>query len=215
MRLHGSIGVFHSFGPNMQIFMGSILAGSNAEAPSTFDFALGGNGHTPLSPVGADGTLLKEGMAVMVDMAGNYTSYLTDMTRTYSIGKLPAIAYRAHHVALDIQEEFVQSAIPGFSCAELYQMALSKVEKEGLSDYFMGTTQQAKFIGHGIGLQINELPIFSPRSKEVLMPNMAFALEPKFVIPGVGAVGIENSFIVTDTGVEKLTLFEEGMITLK
>ncbi len=57
----------------------------------------------------------------------------------------------------------------------------------------MGTRQQAKFVGHGIGLQINEMPVLSPRSKERLEVNMVFALEPKFVIPGTGAVGIENT----------------------
>ena len=214
MRLNGSIGVFHAFGANMNIFMGSVLAGSNAEAASPFDFALGGNGQTPLCPVGANGALLKEGMTVMVDMAGNFTPYLTDMTRVFSIGKLPEIAYRAHQVALDIQEDLLQVACPGFSCAELYYKAFARVEKEGLTDYFMGTGQQAKFVGHGIGLQINELPVFTSRSNEVLLPDMVFALEPKFVIPEVGAVGIENSFLVTDTGVEKLTLFEEEIIPI-
>ena len=214
MRLNGSIGVFHAFGANMNIFMGSVLTGSNAGAASPFDFALGGNGQTPLCPVGANGTLLKEGMAVMVDMAGNFTPYLTDMTRVFSIGKLPEIAYRAHQVALDIQEEIMQVACPGFPCAELYHKALARVEKEGLTEFFMGTGQQAKFIGHGVGLQINELPVFAPRSKEVLLPDMVFALEPKFVIPDVGAVGIENTFLVTETGIEQLTLFEEEIIPL-
>jgi Xaa-Pro aminopeptidase len=214
MRLNGSIGVFHTFGSNMNVFMGSVLAGSNAEAVSPFDFALGGNGLTPFCPFGANGTLLEQGITVMIDMAGNFTPYMTDMTRVYAVGKLPDIAYRAHRVALDIQEEFMQVARPGFPCAELYQKALVRVDKEGLTGYFMGTGQQAKFIGHGIGLQINELPVFSSRSKEVLLPGMTFALEPKFVIPGTGAVGIENSLLVTETGIEKLTLFEEEIISL-
>ena len=214
MRLNGSMGIFRVFGPNMNIFMGSVLAGTNAEAVSPFDFALGGSGQSPFCPIGANGTLLKDGMTVMIDMAGNFTPYLSDMTRVFAVGKLPEIALRAHRVALDIQDEIIQAARPGFPCAELYQMALAKVEKEGLSEYFMGTNLQAKFVGHGIGMQINELPVFSSRSKELLMPDMAFALEPKFVIPDVGAVGIENSFLVTDNGVEKLTLFEEDIIPL-
>ena len=76
----------------------------------------------------------------------------------------------------------------------------------------MGSKQQAKFVGHGIGLQINELPVLTPRSKEVLQPDMVFALEPKFVIPDTGAVGIENSYLVTGNGVEKLTVFPEEII---
>ena len=105
-------------------------------------------------------------------------------------------------------------ARPSTPCADLYNLAFQMAEREGLADYFMGTKQQAKFVGHGIGLQINELPVLTPRSKELLEENMTFALEPKFVIPGTGAVGVENSYLVTNNAVEKLTLFEENIIQL-
>jgi Xaa-Pro aminopeptidase len=214
MRKNGSIGLFRTSGSHMDIFQGSILAGDNAGTPSPYDFALGGAGMGPYAPIGANGTLLKEGMAVMVDMAGNYTAYLTDMTRTFSIGKLPGIARRAHQVSLAIQEETERIARPGTPCSGLYLLAAGIAEREGLSACFMGTRQQAKFVGHGIGLQINEPPVITARSEEVLQPGMVFALEPKFVIPGTGAVGIENSFLVTDTGIEKITCAKEDIINL-
>jgi Xaa-Pro aminopeptidase len=214
MRLYGSIGVFRAFGPNMSIFMGSVLAGENAEMPSPRDYALGGGGQTAFCPIGANGTLLRDGMAIMVDMAGNYTDYLTDMTRVYSIGTLPELAYRAHCVSQEIQDAVEVAAKPGVACADLYKLSYAIVEKTGLTDYFMGTRQQAKFVGHGIGLEINEPPVLTPRSDEMLEPNMTFALEPKFVIPQAGAVGIENSFLVTDTGIDKLTVFKEDIIPL-
>ena len=213
MRLHGSRGVFRAFGFN-DIFMGSVLAGDNADKPSPFDFALGGGGQTAFCPVGANGTVLKEGMTVMVDMAGNFTDYLSDMTRVFSIGALSAFACRAHQVALDIQSAIEAFAKPGVACADLYKLSCSIVEKAGLTAYFMGTKQQAKFVGHGIGLEINEPPVFTPRSNEILEVNTTFAIEPKFVIPQVGAVGIENSYLVTETGVEKLTLLDESIIQL-
>ena len=169
---------------------------------------------SPSCPLGANGSVLKEGMAVMVDMAGNYTAYLTDMTRVFAVGKLSELAYKAHQVSLEIQHEVEITAKPGVACSALYNIAAGIAGKEGLSAYFMGTKQQAKFVGHGIGIQINELPVLTPRSKELLEENMTFALEPKFVIPGTGAVGIENSFLVTSTGIEKLTLFEEEIIHL-
>jgi Xaa-Pro aminopeptidase len=214
MRRNGSIGVFRSFGANMDIFQGSILAGDNAETPSPFDFALGGEGMATCAPIGANGTRLEEGMAVMVDMAGNYTAYITDMTRTFAIGKLPPEAYHAHRVSLDIQRATQNVARPGTPCADLYNLALDIADKEGLSHCFMGTRWQAKFVGHGIGIQINELPVLTSRSKDVLQQGMVFALEPKFVIPGVGAVGIENSFIVTRDGLEQITCAEEEIIHL-
>lgn len=214
MRKHGSLGLFRAFGPNMDIYMGSILAGPNAETPSPFDFALGGGGMDASCPLGANGTPLEEGMAIMVDMAGNYTPYMTDMTRVYSVGKLSDEAYRAHEVSRRIHQETEAAARPGVACADLYQLALHIVEEEGLASYFMGTKQQAKFVGHGVGLQINELPVLTPRSKEILEENMIFALEPKFVLPGIGAVGVENTYLVTAQGCEKLTHAPEEIINL-
>lgn len=214
MRLHGSIGYFRAFGPNLAIFMGSLLAGENAETPSPFDFALGGGGIHPSCPLGANGIVLKEGMTVMVDMSGNYTAYQTDMTRVFSIGKLPVKAYDAHRLALEIQSEMERKAKPGVTCADLYLQAYNKVKQAGLENCFMGTRFQAKFVGHGVGLEINELPVLTVRSKEVLEPGMTFAFEPKFVFSGIGAVGIENTFLVTESGVEKLTLAEENILSL-
>ena len=169
MRKNGSIGLFRAFGANMDIFMGSILAGENAETPSPFDFALGGGGIDASCPLGANGTLLKEGTAIMVDMAGNYTSYMTDMTRVFAVGRLTDLAYRAHETSRFIQSEIENVARPGTACAELYNIAEKIAGNEGLLPYFMGTKQQAKFVGHGIGIQINELPVLTPRSKEVLI----------------------------------------------
>ena len=214
MRMHGSLGYFRAFGSNMDIFMGSLLAGENAGEPSPFDFALGGKGIHASGPLGANGTLLREGTTVMADMSGNYTAYQTDMTRVFSIGKLPDRAYRVHRVALEIQARMERTAKPGVSCAELYRDALAMAGQEGLKDCFMGTHLQAKFVGHGVGLEINELPVLTTRSKDILQPGMTFAFEPKFVLAGIGAVGIENTFLVTDSGVEKITLLDENIIEL-
>lgn len=214
MRLHGSIGFFRAFGNNMEIFMGSLLAGENAGVPSAFDFALGGEGMHPSSPLGAKGIVLKEGTAVMVDMSGNYTAYQTDMTRVFSIGGLSDKAYQAHQVSIGMHAKLMKTAKAGTPCADVYRMMLEIARKEGLEDYFMGIRQQAKFVGHGIGLQINELPVLSPRSEDVLEPGMVFAFEPKFVLPGVGAVGVENTFLVTDNGLEKITLLNEDIVKL-
>lgn len=215
MRLHGSMGLFRSYGANMDIYMGSLLVGENAEAPSPFDFALGGKGQSPVLPLGASGEKIKKGNTIMVDMAGNYRPWMTDMTRVFSVGKTLDIAYRAHQVSIDINNHVMDTAKPGVACAELYETAMRKVEQNHLEAYFMGTKQQAKFIGHGVGLEINEPPVLTPFSKEVLVPGTVFALEPKFVIPEVGAVGIENTYLITDTGIEKLTVFEEEIINLE
>lgn len=215
MRLHGSIGIFRSFGENMDIFMGSILAGDNAQAASPFDYALGGEGITPILPLGANGTILKSDTTIMIDMAGNYRPYMDDMSRTFAIEQAPDIAYFAHEISITIHNTIKAFAKPGTPCSDIYNTALEIVKENNLEAYFMGTDQQAKFIGHGVGLEINEPPVFTPRSKETLEAGMTIALEPKFVLPGIGPVGIENTYIVNENGLENITLCEEELITLK
>lgn len=214
MRLEGSLGIFRVFGRSMEIFMGSVLAGDNASVPSPYDFALGGEGLDPALPGGANGTLLQAGQSVMVDLGGNFYGYMCDMSRVYSIGPLPQKAYDAHQVCLEVQSEVTAMAKPGVLCEDLYGKALEVVGKSGFADNFMGIGQKAKFVGHGIGLEINEAPVLAPRIKQELEPGMVFALEPKIVLPEVGPVGIENSWVVTAEGVEKLTLASEEIVEL-
>ena len=214
MRLEGCLGIFRVFGQSMEIFMGSLLAGDNAAVPSPYDFALGGKGIDPSLPGGVSGTLLQEGQCFMVDMGGNFYGYMGDMSRVFSIGKLPEQAYAAHQTCLEGQEAVAAMAKPGTVCEDMYNKAVEIVTKAGFADYFMGVEQKAKFIGHGIGLEINEMPVLAPRMKQELEPGMVFALEPKIVLPGIGPVGIENSWVVTTDGLEKLTLCKEEIVEL-
>lgn len=214
MRLEGCLGIFRVFGQSMEIFMGSLLAGDNAATPSPYDFALGGAGLDPTLPGGANGSLIQPGQSIMVDMGGNFYGYMGDMSRVYSVGKLTDQAYAAHQTCLEIQEAVAAMAKPGVICEDLYGKAIELVTKAGFADYFMGVGQKAKFIGHGIGLEINEAPVIAPRIRQELEPGMVFALEPKIVLPGVGPLGIENSWVVTAEGLEKLTLAPEEIIEL-
>lgn len=210
----GSLGLFRIAGGSMEGFMGTILAGDNGGAVSPYDFALGGAGLHPSLPVGQSGVLLKEGMSVMVDVAGNFYGYLTDCTRTFGVGRLSPDAYRAHQTAIDIQRAVAAAGKPGARCEDLYALALGMADKAGLAQHFMGGAQKAKFIGHGVGLVINEQPVLGARSKDVLEAGMCIALEPKFVIPGTGAVGVEDTFLVTPNGMENLTGCDPSIQTL-
>ena len=214
MRLEGCLGIFRVFGRSMEIFMGSLLAGDNAATPSPYDFALGGAGLDPSLPGGPNGTLIQPGQTFMVDMGGNFYGYLCDMSRVYAVGKPTEQAYAAHQTCLEIQEAVSSMAKPGVVCEDLYHKAIEIVEKAGFADYFMGVGQKAKFIGHGIGLEINEAPVIAPRIRQELEPGMVFALEPKIVLPRVGPLGIENSWVVTSDGLEKLTAAPEEIIEL-
>lgn len=213
MRQEGSIGLFRCFGGSMEIYMGSLLSGDNAAAASPYDFALGGAG-TEALPLGACGIPLREGSSIMLDMAGNFGVYLTDLTRTYSIGRLSDEAYRLHELSRRMHREIMQTAKPGSRCGELYTRCLEMAEAEGAKEFFMGLGQQAQFVGHGLGLQINELPVLTARSQDILCEGMIIAFEPKFVLPHIGAVGIENTYLITSSGVENLTPLEEDIIDL-
>lgn len=213
-RLRGCLGQFRISGASMELFMANILAGDNADNPTPYDFAMGGAGIDPSLPVGANDTVLQPGMSVMVDCNGNYTGYMTDMTRVFSIGKLSDLAYKAHDCSRAICRRIEEIARPGTEAKVLYEEAVRIAGEAGLADYFMGHRQKAGFVGHGIGIEINEAPVLAPRSRDVLEAGNVIAVEPKFVIPGTGAVGIENSYIITENEPMIITTAEEKIIDL-
>ena len=214
-RFEGCLGIFRISGNDMEIHMGNLIAGDNADTPSPYDFAMGGAGLDPSLPVGANGTLIRRGMSVMVDLCGNFTGYMTDMSRSFACGEVSELAQKAHQLSIDICHAAAQLGRAGVEAKALYAMAEAMVKEAGLENYFMGHRQHAGFIGHGVGIEINELPVIAPRSKDVLAVGNAIALEPKFVIPGVGAVGIESTYIVTETGMECITNAAEQLIRLE
>lgn len=214
LRLEGCLGYYRTSGRLMEINMGSVLNGDNADNPTPYDFAVGGGGVDLSLPVGADGRTMKPGTTVMVDMCGNFNGYQSDMTRVWSIGAVTDLAVRCHECSRKILRELEKMALPGVPVADLYHKAKEIVEAEGLESHFMGHVQKAPFIGHGVGIQLNELPVITPRSKDVLAENMVIAIEPKFVVPKVGAVGVENTYRVTPSGLECLTPFPEEIADL-
>jgi Xaa-Pro aminopeptidase len=78
----------------------------------------------------------------------------------------------------------------------------------------MGYSQQAQFVGHGIGLEVNELPVLAAKFNTELQAGMVLAIEPKFAFPGLGAVGIENTYVVGNNGLEKITIVPEDIISV-
>ena len=209
LRLEGCLGYVRTSGNLMDINLGSVIAGDNADNPSPFDYTMGGAGVDPSLPGGANGTSIKPGETVMVDMNGSFNGYQTDMTRVWRLGEIPELARFAHKCSIDILRECEKIGVPGTPVADMYKKAMEIVESEKLSDYFMGHRQKAAFIGHGVGIELNEQPVVTPRSKDHLEENMTIALEPKFVIPGVGAVGVENTYVVTPEGLKSITIFPE------
>ncbi len=214
-RLEGCLGQFRVAGTDMEIFMGNVLTGKNADTPSPYDFAMGGAGLDPSLPVGADGTVIRPGQPVMVDVNGNYTGYMTDMTRCYGSGIMPEEVVKANQLSADICEALAGMMTPGTPAAELYNKALEMARTAGMEAYFMGHRSHAGFVGHGVGIEINELPVIAPRSRDILQAGNVIALEPKFVLPGIGAVGIENTYIVhSQAPGERITKAPDNIVSL-
>jgi Xaa-Pro aminopeptidase len=116
-----------------------------------------------------------------------------------------------HDTALKIQETLVELAAPGIETEKLYGTALEMADNAGLGEFFMGWKQPVPFVGHGIGIELDELPVIGKNSGTVLQEGMVIALEPKFILPGEGLAGIENSYLVTSDGLEKITLFDDAI----
>ncbi|MCM1152456.1 MAG: Xaa-Pro peptidase family protein [Muribaculum sp.] len=209
LRLEGCLGMLRVAGNLMECNLGSVINGKNADTPSPYDFSMGGAGTSPAHPVGADGSIMHSGTTVMVDMNGSFNGYQTDMTRVWSIGHISELAKKAHACSIRILHELEALARPGLEVCELYKRAEAIAREEELEDYFMGHTQKAGFIGHGVGIELNEQPAITPRSRVKLEAGMTLAIEPKFVIPEVGAVGPENTYVVRSQGLENLTSYTE------
>lgn len=204
-RLEGCLGQFRISGNDMELYMGNVLVGENADIPTPYDFAMGGEGLDPSLPVGCNGTVIREKESVMVDVNGNFTGYMTDMTRTFAVEQLDDTAMKAHRCSIDICHTLAAMARPGVEAKALYDKAEEMAREAGLHNYFMGHRQKAGFVGHGLGIEINEHPVIAPRSRDILAEGNVVAFEPKFVIPGTGAVGIENTYVITADGTRCLT----------
>jgi Xaa-Pro dipeptidase len=85
-------------------------------------------------------------------------------------------------------------------------------ETKGLKQTFMGYPEPVPFIGHGVGLELDEWPIIGKGSDHILEEGMIIALEPKIIFPGEGVVGIENTFLVEEESMTKLNHFQDDIV---
>ncbi|MHB8156351.1 MAG: M24 family metallopeptidase [Desulfocucumaceae bacterium] len=198
-------------GFNQEIVYGHLLSGSSLGLPSFLDSPTGGAGLNQSFPQGAGFKKIGRNEPVMVDYVGVYNGYMVDQARIFCLGRLPDKFIRAHEAALNIQEELKKSGKPGVICEDLYNLSVNIAANYGLKEYFMGFPQSAPFVGHGVGIELDELPVLARGFKTPLENGMVIALEPKFVFPD-GAAGIENTFVVRDNGLEAITLFDDNIV---
>lgn len=212
-RRQGHQGLLKLRAFNEDIYFNSVLAGPAGVCAGPWDTPLSGRGVSPTFPQGTAGERLRPGEPILIDYGGCYQGYILDHTRLFALKHFPTELRRIYDVARQIQDAVVGAARPGVTCGELYSVAARLAEEAGLSELFMGP-KRVPYIGHGVGLELDEWPVLARGSDFPLEPGMVFALEPKFVIPGRGAVGLENCFAVTTEGIERLTMATDELIVV-
>jgi Xaa-Pro aminopeptidase len=214
-RAAGHQGFLRMRGLNQEMMNGYVLSGANACTISFGDTPLCGLGATHAIAQGSSAKRIRRNEPIVIDYGGGHNGYVTDETRTFVIGEFKDHLKRAFQVAQSIIDAVESSTKPGDLASDIYERAKAIASKEGLDPYFMGHGEgQVAFVGHGIGLEINEWPIIGRGFRKPLEPGMVFAFEPKFVFPGEGAVGIELDYIIRENGLERITHFPTDIVSV-
>ncbi len=215
LRQKGHQGYIRTRGFNQEVFYGHILSGPEGVRSSYIDSPSGGLGTGPAFSQGAGFKMLRPGEPISIDYCGCFNGYIVDQTRMFSLGE-PAPAVRQAYGAMrEIQETLKARTQPGITGAQLYTWALEEARRLGYRDTFMGLgASRAAYVGHGVGLELDELPLIAEKFDWPLQENMVFALEPKVMLPEYGLVGIENTFRLTPRELETLTRVSEDFQVL-
>jgi Xaa-Pro dipeptidase len=202
------------FGMFNEMLLGQIGFGTSSLRPICVDTPGGISGLHPSVPLmGSRDRKLRKGDLVVIDIGCGYKGYQTDKTLSYMFRKpIPDEAIRAHVRCVEIQDTLASQLKPGAIPSEIYRNVMADLEPAFLPNFMGFGNHKVKFLGHGIGLWIDETPVIAEGFDEPLEEGMVFALEPKKGIPDVGLVGIENTFAVTPQGGRSLTGKSKGLI---
>lgn len=205
MRLWGS-----------EMFYGHLMSGPSGAVPSFLSSPTGGSGASPAVAQGPGYNPIQRHEPILFDYVFAYNGYLSDHARIFSLGALPADLMQAHAAMLEIQEMIKIFAKPGMAAGAIYDQARKKADGLGYADHFMGAAGQERirFVGHGIGLEVDEFPFLAVGQKLALQAGMIIALEPKVIFPGKGVVGIENTHVVTEDGLEQFGKFPDDITVI-
>lgn len=206
----GSCGISRMSAFGEEMLLGEISVGDNGNYPSFYNGPLGCRGFHPSAPfMGNPDTVWTEASLLTIDTGFCYEGYNSDKTVCYFAGRpedIPARARGAHALCCDIERAVTDGLRPGALPSELYALSLDMAAKAGFAEGFMGLGgNQVPFLGHGIGLCIDEWPVFARRFSEPLQEGMVMAVEPKVGLPGFGMVGTENTWEITSDGARCLS----------
>jgi Xaa-Pro aminopeptidase len=217
LRLQGHPGITRMRAFNCEIAYGVIAGGPSASYPTGFPGPVGSVGLYSAIPSGAGRRKIASGDSLMVDIVGGYGGYIADETRTFSLGELPRDMREGHDFAVTILREMESMLKPGIACKRLYRHALELAKDSPHGSTFMGAGEnQVRFVGHGVGLELDDLPVLAAGFDGLLQEGMTIAIEPKIFFPDErGGVGVENTYLITATGFENLTPSPLQLITVQ
>jgi Xaa-Pro dipeptidase len=215
-RKEGHQGLMRMRAFNAELFYGHIYSGADSAVPAYSDSPLGGVGLTPAFGQGASYKKVGRNEPIIFDIVACFDGYMVDQTRLFAIGGLSARLTKGYEDMLRVQERMIELAESRASWGVIYDECLALAVALGYADSFMGSKgAQVSFIGHGIGIEVDEYPFLARGFKDMtLEPGMVFAFEPKLVFPGEGAVGIENTFYLSDEGLKRLTFSDQELVLL-
>lgn len=202
---HGGMNRMGNYGES--VFLGHVAVGDNGNYPSHFNGPLGLKGEHPALPfMGYAGSVWQKNSVLSLDIGFVLEGYHTDKTQIYWAGKadtIPDVVRRAQDACMQIQRTAAESLTVGAIPSRIWQTAQEQAASLGFTEGFMGLGgNKVQFLGHGIGLVVDEFPVVAARFDEPLQENMVLALEPKIGIAGVGMVGVEDTYVVTAQGGE-------------
>ena len=199
-----------------EVLMGHVAFGESSLYPTYFNGPGGNYGLSPAAPLmGSRERKLSRGDLVFIDTGCGYEGYNSDKTMTYVFGgKLPGPAEEYHRKCVDIQDRIAEMLKPGEIPSNIYNIIMKDIDDNSLPHFMGYGNRRVRFLGHGIGLQVDELPVLARGFDEPLREGMAFAVEPKAGVEGVGMVGIENTFLVTPDGGVCITGRHPGLMAL-
>ena len=207
-RLAGHEGVFFMRQPDFFMGRGPLASGENIQEISGVIFSISGKGLSPAAPAGASRRVIREGDLILVDIPPCVHGYHADQSRMYCAGSPTEKAVYWADCLKNLADDLLNYIRPGMSCEEVYSLALNRAAILGLEDYFMRfpSGSRAHFIGHGLGLDLNEPPLLGKGHGDILQAGVILTLELHLMPSDDMTVKLEDTFHLTPHGPELLTI---------
>ncbi len=183
-----------------------IAAGRSGAVPSYFDSGVAGLGANPIASLGAGFAKVAKGEPVLVDIVHVHRGYVSDCTRIFSAGPLTSEWYDRLDGMIEIRDSLVIALGRGDDCSAVWERGNQMAVEMGYSEHLMGMPpDQAKFLGHSVGLELDETPVIARGFDRPLQVGGTMAVEPKVIHPS-GAIGTEDTWVRSGDGMECLTM---------